>query len=397
MSRKIIYIMPSCSDNSPGILKKNVQRVSALKNNGIDISGLFFTKDDLSVKSITPEIVKIGYSDRFPFRKFPFLWRFIPKYAHWKHIRIISSQVNKIIEDPKNTFIYLRYPGASFFALRMLKKWKQKGINFCLEMNGKEDIMFQRQVEKNPNDLFAKYSLNCEQRYASKMMNCASLVIGVSNEIANYYKNNEPSYTLSNGYEISSVDSHIRKLDEQELIKFVLVTGSSHYWIGVDRIINSFKNYTGNANIQLHLVGNISINLLKDLPNNIVHHGSKDKSELDQIIPDMHVGIGNFGFHRMNIKETNALKVREYLARGLPVVIGYNDTDLSYDESLDFVYHAPADESEIDIDALVNWVKKLYATNPLINNHVRVFAEKKFDYNKKMKTFLTYLKEKNLI
>ena len=39
------------------------------------------------------------------------------------------------------------------------------------------------------------------------------------------------------------------------------------------------------------------------------------------------VGIGTLGLHRKSMDEASPLKVREYLAVGLPVLYGYRDPD----------------------------------------------------------------------
>lgn len=397
LAKNIVFIMPSCSNTSPGILKKNVQRVSALKNNGIDISGLFFTKDHLDVKPLNSNILKIGYQDIFPFQKFPLLWRLIPYYTSWKHIRVINNYVNKVLATSNNTYIYLRYPGASAFALQMLRNWKSRGIKFSIEMNGKEEAFYQKELQDNPNDLFAKYRLRCEQKYASKIMQCASLIVGVSQEITKYYANNNLNYTLSNGFDVQSVEALKKEVNEDKAIKFVLISGSPNYWNGSDRYIRAFKNYKGTKPIELHLIGSFNQNYLTDLPSYIINHGVLEKKQIDTIMETMHIGLGSSALHRVNLTEGNVLKVREYIARGLPTVIGYQDTDLSFGKPLNFVYHIAADESEINLDAIIQWASDLYFTNPDINLNIRNFAEDNLDYSKKMTAFLSFLRKNKLV
>jgi hypothetical protein len=39
------------------------------------------------------------------------------------------------------------------------------------------------------------------------------------------------------------------------------------------------------------------------------------------------VAIGSLGLYRAKLQEASTLKVREYLARGIPTILGYRDTD----------------------------------------------------------------------
>jgi hypothetical protein len=396
MTRRIIYIMPSCSDNSPGILKKNIQRVEALITNGCDVQGLFFTKDHLDVKQIHPNIQKIGYNDTFLFRNFPLLWRLIPKYAKWTHIRTINRWVDQEKIDYKQAFIYFRYPGASIFVLNLINKWKNKGATLAFEMNGKEEAFLEKDIRDNPADLFTKKRLKYEKKYAPLLMKSIDLVVGVSNEIGAYYADigGADKYVLSNGFDINSVEVIEQEIKYNSTIKFCLISGSPNYWNGCDRYIEAFKKYSGNEKIELHLIGSFNPKYLTNLPPHIVSHGMLSKEKLDEILPQMHVGLGSVGLHRVDLKEGNVLKVREYLSRGLPVIIGYQDTDLSFDEPLDFVAYVSADEQAIELLPIITWLKELYEKHPNLNIDIRAFASKKLSYHHKIHEFVTYL-EKN--
>lgn len=391
----MIYIMPSCSEHSPGILKKNIQRVSAIKEQHYKIKGLFFTKDHNSVKEINEAVSSIGYSDDYIFKNYPLLWRLTPYYKQWKHIKVISCWIDKIRKEVPDAFIYLRYPGASLFAFRMLKKLKNKGVDFGIEMNGKEEAFLEKELKDNPNDFFAQIRLRSEKKYAPKMMKLTSLIVGVSHEISQYYsQKNSKSYVLSNGFDVSSVVGITQQISLDEPIKMVLISGSPNYWNGSDRYIQAFKAYSGQSSVELHLVGSFNANYLHDLPENIICHGILTKQELDQLLPQMHLGLGSCGMHRVDLNEGNVLKVREYVSRGLPICIGYQDTDLTkLNQALPFVFQISADEKAIHLDELIQWLIKLYTQTPGINKLVRAFAEEHLDENKKMKNLIEFIEK----
>jgi hypothetical protein len=43
----------------------------------------------------------------------------------------------------------------------------------------------------------------------------------------------------------------------------------------------------------------------------------------------MDIGVGGFALWRKGLSETTAIKMREYLHAGLPVIVGYTETGLS--------------------------------------------------------------------
>lgn len=70
----------------------------------------------------------------------------------------------------------------------------------------------------------------------------------------------------------------------------------------------------------------------------------------------MNIGIGTLALHRKGMKEASPLKVREYLAYGLPVILGYKDTDV---DGKDFVlnignYELNVNENKQQITDFVN-------------------------------------------
>lgn len=72
------------------------------------------------------------------------------------------------------------------------------------------------------------------------------------------------------------------------------------------------------------------------VPPNIHLHGFLDRSAYLSILARADVGIGTLALHRKGMEEASPLKVREYLACGIPILLAYEDTDLS-GANFDFV------------------------------------------------------------
>ena len=129
-------------------------------------------------------------------------------------------------------------------------------------------------------------------------------------------------------------------------------------WHGVDKILRlaeAFKTW------EFHLIG-CQASDFEQLPDNVKIHGFLPFSEYVSILADADVGIGSLALHRKRMNEASPLKVREYLALGLPAIIGYKDTD--FPEGAPFLLRLPNEERNVecclqDIERFVmSWVGK---------------------------------------
>jgi hypothetical protein len=62
-------------------------------------------------------------------------------------------------------------------------------------------------------------------------------------------------------------------------------------------------------------------------PANIVWHGALERAQVVEVLAMADVGVGTLALHRKSMNEACPLKVREYLAVGLPVLYGCADPD----------------------------------------------------------------------
>lgn len=72
---------------------------------------------------------------------------------------------------------------------------------------------------------------------------------------------------------------------------------------------------------------------------NVAFHGPLERAAYEPVLARADVGIGSLALHRKGMDEASPLKVREYLAFGLPVIIGYRDTD--FPDGAEFVLELP--------------------------------------------------------
>ena len=121
--------------------------------------------------------------------------------------------------------------------------------------------------------------------------------------------------------------------------------------------------YHGNRDIYFHVVGGVSPGRMDTvftpiinkygLQDKIIFHGQLFGEELTKVFNQCQFAIGSLGRHRSGITVIKTLKNREYATRGLPFI--YSEQDSDFDEQ-PYVLKAPADESPIDMQQIVDFM-----------------------------------------
>lgn len=151
------------------------------------------------------------------------------------------------------------------------------------------------------------------------------------------------------------------------------------YWHGFDRVISGIDNYikkTGKRDVCFHIVSgkiNSETETLKkmvsdlDLEDIVIFHGEVTGIDLDELFNISDVGIGSLGRHRNGIVSLKTLKNVEYAARGIPFIYSENNPDF---DDRRYIIKASQDDSPIDIENLINWVKNIDVMPEQIRNTV---------------------------
>ena len=94
---------------------------------------------------------------------------------------------------------------------------------------------------------------------------------------------------------------------------------------------------------------------------------------------------------------SSALKTREYLARGLPVVTGCVEDVFERFES-DFYIEFNNDDSYIDLGCVIDWYQALvskYGSREVLASEIRKYAYKYVDNSFTMKPVIDYIQSKS--
>ena len=89
------------------------------------------------------------------------------------------------------------------------------------------------------------------------------------------------------------------------------------------------------------------------IQDHIIFHGQLFGEELDDIFNQSCFAIGSLARHRSGINAIKTLKNREYATRGIPFIYSEQDSDF---DNQPYVLKAPADESPIDVQQILDYM-----------------------------------------
>lgn len=119
-------------------------------------------------------------------------------------------------------------------------------------------------------------------------------------------------------------------------------------WAGVDKVVRMAQQF---PNWQFEIIGT-GAESLSDPPPNVTAHGELTRERYRPIMLRADVAIGPLALHRKNLHEASALKVAEYLAHGIPVILGCPEA--AFPDGAPFLLQLPNSEDnvELSVDAI---------------------------------------------
>ncbi|HEY6962933.1 MAG TPA: glycosyltransferase [Gaiellaceae bacterium] len=157
------------------------------------------------------------------------------------------------------------------------------------------------------------------------LVGAARGVVAVSRELAG--SSGRPAVVVSNGIDLSAIEPLPAPSNERPRALFL---GSPRQpWHGVDKLLRLAADMpevdvdvVGYAHGDRALAGVVP-------PANVVLHGYLPHDRYLPIARRADFALGSLALHRAGLDEGAPLKVREYVALGLPVILAYADSDLA--------------------------------------------------------------------
>ena len=137
---------------------------------------------------------------------------------------------------------------------------------------------------------------------------------------------------------------------------------------GYERVITGLHEYyqvERNREIYFHIVGDgpetqkyRSLVKKYKLEKYVKFHGPKYGTELDELYNIADAGLAAFGVYKDGFSKLSTIKAREYLAKGLPVILGAEDNLFSGENKYGLTF--PNDPTPVDIEKIAEYLDDLY-------------------------------------
>lgn len=267
---------------------------------------------------------------------------------------------------------------------------------------GKVLAKFPAVVEINTNDLtelkqLAGKSLKGKVRYHYyKLIRDAYLqkVAGfccVTHEIAalqSFRKYRKPIAVIPNTIETDLFNLPPVSTDNA-LPRLVFMGSPNQSWHGVDKILTLAQATAGI--LEFDIIGPTQPASFQ--ASNVRFHGFLKQAEYEKVLAQCDIGICTMALHRNHMEEACPLKTREYLAFGLPVILGYKDTAFT-DTLPPWVLQLGNTEDNVakNVGLIVDFAKRLKGTR-LAKDEVKKYIDSNVFEHKRV-SFMERLSEK---
>lgn len=186
-----------------------------------------------------------------------------------------------------------------------------------------------------------------------------------------------PTICISNGIDFDKIPVKTSQRSDKTELRMIAVA-EIHFWHGFDRVVSGMAEYyAGKPSVKVVFdvvgYGGKALDQMKQmvadsgLEQYVTFHGPQYGEALDALFERADIGIASLGRHRSDITDIKTLKNREYAARGIPFV--YSERDSDFDDR-PYIMKAPADETPLDIAALVEFYDKFDMTPQEIRSTV---------------------------
>lgn len=278
----------------------------------------------------------------------------LPGYSHTLLFVELMTALKRAAAQAPYDLVYMRYMPTFANAVSALKTAKDGGARLIVEHptypfeNGKKTNLLRRPVFWYADRVF---------KHIVPMIDLYTL-IGDPND---GWLDGRPAMNILNGVDADSVPLHQPR--PQDTSVHLLALASMSHWQGYDRLLRAMAHYGGDT--VLHLAGTEGDGSLKEwlhlaetlgLGERVVYEGEAYGDKLNALAARCDVGIGGLGLYRKGQLCSMTLKLREYMARGLPFVYAVDDPGVP-DEPR-FCLHIPNDDSLPDMEAIEGFARK---------------------------------------
>ncbi len=338
---KILFLVYHGFSEASGITKKIHYQVKGLRENGHDVRLCYygFAENGHRCRYIDDKVIR-DYGTG--------------KMAGFKQ-RLDYNPIYDYCVKEKIEFIYARcFQNANPWLINFFKKLKKAGIPAVTEIP-----TYPYDAEFNTFGWKARMGLSIDKIFRDSLYQQMAAVVTFSDAQEIF---GQRTINISNGVDFDSIPLHHPIFNDSAL--HLIGVAEVHPWHAFDRVMTGMGAYKGSVPVYFHVVGGVHPNHMKNdftpiiekyhQQEKVIFHGQLFGQALDSVFDQCQFAIGSLGRHRSGITNIKTLKNREYATRGIPFI--YSEQDSDFDQQ-SYVLKAPADESPIDIQQIVDFME----------------------------------------
>ncbi len=276
----------------------------------------------------------------------------LPGYGHTLLFPALMAASSAVIRRLRPDVVYLRYMPTFPGAARPLRLLKRQGGKLVLEFP-----TYPREAE-NSRFFWRRQVFRLTDRVLARIHPLVDLYTLIGEPCPGGQLMGRPAMNIVNGVDVDVYPLHAPNVQSPAVRLLALASMSG--WHGYDRLLRALAAYRGEADVRMEFVGGDGDGSLAawkalaeglGLAARVTFHGPLHGAALDQVVAACDVGVGSLGMYRYGLQTGMTLKLREYMARGLPFVTAAADPALPADPG--FSLAVPNDDTPIDMAAVV--------------------------------------------
>ena len=346
---RILFLVYHGFSEHSGISKKIHYQVKGLRENGHDVRLCYygFAENGHRCRYVDDHIVKdygtgivAGFRQRVDYQC-------IYDYCIQEGIELVYARC---------------FQNANPWLISFFKKLRQAGIHAVTEIP-----TYPYDQEFKHFEWKMRAELKIDQLFREKLYQQMDALVTFSDAERIF---GQRTICISNGVDFDSIPLHSPLTSHHSSLHLIGVA-EVHPWHAFDRVMSGIGEYysqklTSDGNkpeVFFHVVGGVHPYRMKTdflpiinkyrLQDKIIFHGQLFGDELTKVFNQCQFAIGSLGRHRSGITVIKTLKNREYATRGIPFIYSEQDSDFDLQP---YVLKAPADESPVDIQQIVDFM-----------------------------------------
>jgi glycosyltransferase involved in cell wall biosynthesis len=148
-------------------------------------------------------------------------------------------------------------------------------------------------------------------------------IVCVSHEVAASLRvTQKPLIVIGNGIDLAQYPVYPAPTNAEPVV--VYLGNGYQLWQGVDTMLHLARQV---PDWTFHIIGHMPTAIRSAAPPNAQLHGHLPREHYDPLLRRADAALGALALYRKQMYENSTLKVLEYLAYGIPTIIGYQETN----------------------------------------------------------------------